>query len=274
MSVTITQVDAFTDRPFRGNPAAVCVLEEDVADTWMRDVSAEMNVSETAFLRRQGQGAEFQLRWFSPTVEVDLCGHATLAAAHVLWEDGLVAESDPIRFSTRGGVLVAKREGERILLDFPAIPVTPVPVSDALAEAIDSPIVAVGENAMDLLVEMEDTVHLRSLRPDFQKLRGLSARGIIVTARDIADPVIDFVSRFFCPNLGIDEDPVTGSAHCALGPYWGAKLGKDRLVGYQASARGGRVGVQLSDDRVTLAGSAVTVLRGTLLVAPTPPAES
>jgi predicted PhzF superfamily epimerase YddE/YHI9 len=270
MSVPITQVDAFTDRPFRGNPAAVCLLEHDTADSWMRDVAAEINVSETAFLRRQGQGAEFHLRWFSPTVEVDLCGHATLAAAHVLWEDGIVNGDEPIRFSTRSGLLIANREGERILLDFPAIPVTPIPVSDSFVEAIGAPVVAAGTNAMDLLLELEDTVHVRSLRPDFQKLRALSPRGVIVTARDIADPVLDFVSRFFCPNVGIDEDPVTGSAHCALGPYWGARLAKNRLIGHQASSRGGRVEVRLSGDRVTLGGTAVTVLRGTLLIAPEP----
>jgi PhzF family phenazine biosynthesis protein len=268
MSVPITQVDAFTDRPFRGNPAAVCVLDRDVADAWMRDVASEMNLSETAFLRRQGAGAEFHLRWFTPAVEVDLCGHATLAAAHVLWEDGLVGQGEPIRFSTRSGILIAKREGDRILLDFPAIPVTPVPVPDALGQAIDAPIVAVGSNGMDLLVELEDTVHVRALRPDFRKLRDLRARGIIVTARDIVDPTIDFVSRFFAPSVGIDEDPVTGSAHCALGPYWGAKLGKDVLFGYQASPRGGRVEVRLNGDRVTLAGTAVTVLRGELCVEP------
>jgi PhzF family phenazine biosynthesis protein len=270
MSVPITQVDAFTDRPFRGNPAAVCVLDQDAADTWMRDVAAEINVSETAFLRRQGQGAEFQLRWFSPAVEVDLCGHATLAAAHVLWEDGIVDEDEPIRFSTRSGVLVARRENERILLDFPAIPVTPIPVSEAFVEAVGAPVVAAGRNAMDLLLELEDTVHVRSLRPDFTKLRPVSTRGVIVTARDIADPVLDFVSRFFCPNLGIDEDPVTGSAHCALGPYWGAKLAKKRLVGYQASPRGGRVEVRLEGDRVTLGGTALTVLRSHLLIDPEP----
>jgi PhzF family phenazine biosynthesis protein len=270
MSVPIIQVDAFTDRPFRGNPAAVCLLEHDTADSWMRDVAAEINVSETAFLRRQGQGAEFHLRWFSPAVEVDLCGHATLAAAHVLWEDGIVSVDEPIRFSTRSGLLIAHREEDRILLDFPAIPVTPIPVSDSFVEAVGAPVVAAGTNAMDLLLELEDTVHVRSLRPDFQKLRALSPRGVIVTARDIADPVLDFVSRFFCPNVGIDEDPVTGSAHCALGPYWGARLAKNRLIGYQASSRGGRVEVRLSGDRVTLGGTAVTVLRGNLLIAPEP----
>lgn len=258
MALTIHQVDAFTSQPFAGNPAAVCVLDAPRPDAWMQAVAAEMNLSETAYLLEEGR--EWRLRWFTPTVEVDLCGHATLASAHVLFEQ---SHKPPLRFATHSGVLSAAREGDFITLDFPALFSEPAAAPPGLAEALGAIPAAVSSSRFDCLVELESEDAVRNLRPDIQKLAQVDVRGVIVTARAAE---FDFVSRFFAPRAGVDEDPVTGSAHCALAPYWAAKLGKHAMTGFQASRRGGVVSVRLAGDRVTLAGQAVTVLRAELLV--------
>ena len=257
-----SQVDAFTDRPFSGNPAAVCLLPASRDAEWMQLVAAEMNLAETAFLIRRPDG--FGLRWFTPTCEVDLCGHATLASAHALWEDGQLPAGEPARFHTRSGLLTAERRDGTIWLDFPATPAGPVPVPADLVEGLGAPVRFVGKSSYDYLVELESEASVRALDPDLRRLAGLPARGVIVTAAS-ADPARQFVSRFFAPAAGVPEDPVTGSAHCALGPFWGERLGVTELIGYQASRRGGTVRIRLDGDRVLLGGQAVTVLRGELL---------
>ncbi len=262
MSLTIYQVDAFTNQPFRGNPAAVCVLPKARDEDWMRDVAREMNLSETAFLVPQNDG--YNLRWLTPTVEVDLCGHATLASAHVLWETGQVPSERPARFYTRSGLLTAERKGGWVEMDFPADPEKPAPAPPELAPALGVTPHYVGMNRFDYLAELDSEETLRGLKPDFTRLGRIPARGVIVTSRS-ASSEYDFVSRFFAPQSGVDEDPVTGSAHCCLGPFWGARLGKQQLVGYQASARGGVVRVCLAGPRVKLGGQAVTVMRAELL---------
>ncbi|MGH7538919.1 MAG: PhzF family phenazine biosynthesis protein [Gemmatimonadales bacterium] len=261
----IVHVDAFTARPFSGNPAAVCVLPRFADERWMQHVAREMNLSETAFLVRRGDA--WQLRWFTPAVEVDLCGHATLAAAHVLWEDGHLPVGVQARFDTKSGRLRAERARDWIEMDFPAEATQPATAPTPLLEALGVDGQYVGKNRMDYLVEVESESAVRALRPDFARLGQLPVRGVIVTSR-AATPEFDFVSRFFAPAAGVDEDPVTGSAHCALAPYWGAKLGKAELRGYQASLRGGVVLVRVAGDRVMLSGQAVTVMRGTLTVEP------
>lgn len=262
MGIRIVQVDAFTDRPFAGNPAAVCVLREEKPEAWLRQVAREMNLSETAFLWPREDG--YRLRWFTPAVEVDLCGHATVASAHVLWQDGHLAEGAQARFHTRSGLLTADRRGAWIELDFPAKQAEPAEPPPALLPSLGLERAAfVGRNAFDYLVEIESEEQLRSLAPDMTALRRIPVRGVMVTARASAE--FDFVSRFFAPAVGVDEDPVTGSAHTALGPYWAAKLGKCELAAFQASARGGVVRVRLEGDRVILGGQAVTVLTGDLL---------
>jgi PhzF family phenazine biosynthesis protein len=265
MGQLITVVDAFTETPFAGNPAAVCVLPGPAPEGWMRAVAREMNLSETGFTFPEGQAADgpWRLRWFTPTVEVDLCGHATLATAHVLWERGLIEAGRVAEFETRSGRLSARRDGELIELDFPAVRPEPAPAPAELAEALRAEIVAAGTNRMDWLVELADEGAVLDLEPDLRALKRLPVRGVIATARG-AEPGIDFVSRFFAPAAGVDEDPVTGSAHCALGPYWGAILGKTEMMGRQVSARGGLVRVRLAGDRVLLGGRAVTILRGEL----------
>ena len=263
MSLRIVQVDAFTNQPYSGNPAAVCVLPGPASEQWMRDVAREMNLSETAFLTPENGG--YRLRWLTPSVEVDLCGHATLASAHVLWEDGHLAAGTEARFHTRSGLLTANRRGDWIELNFPGKVAEQTDAPKGMIEALGLPAKWVGRNQFDYLVEVESDTSLRSMTPDFSALRAVGARGIIVTARS-SDPQFDFLSRFFAPGSGIDEDPVTGSAHCALGPYWSRVLGKTEFTAYQASARGGVVRVCLAGDRVFLEGQAVTVLRGELLV--------
>ena len=261
MTLAIVQVDAFTDKPFKGNPAAVCILPSPCESSWMQDLAAEMNLSETAFLLKQGDG--YSLRWFTPVAEVELCGHATLASAHVLWQSGCLPIGQPARFHTLSGLLTAKRNGEWIEMDFPAIPVKPATVSGVMVSALKTEGKFVGFNGMDYLVEVDSPKTVREMFPDFNLLLALRTRGVIVTS--ISDsPEYDFISRFFAPSVGINEDPVTGSAHCSLGPYWGDKLSKKELVGYQASARGGVVRVHLQNGRVILGGQAVTVFRGEL----------
>jgi PhzF family phenazine biosynthesis protein len=257
-----TQVDAFTDRAFSGNPAAICLLPAARDAEWMQLVAAEMNLAETAFLLRRPDG--FGLRWFTPTCEVDLCGHATLASAHALWENGQLAPDASARFHTRGGVLTAERRDGTIWLDFPATPATSASAPPDLTDALGASPLYVGRTQYDYLIELESEAIVRTLDPDLGRLARLPVRGVMVTAASV-DPARHFVSRFFAPATGIPEDPVTGSAHCALGPFWGERLGRSELVGYQASRRGGTVRVRLAGDRVHLGGQAVTVLRGELL---------
>jgi PhzF family phenazine biosynthesis protein len=270
MSTRIIQVDSFTNRPFAGNPAAVCLLDAPAEASWMQHVASEMNLSETAFVHRPS-GAEtvFGLRWFTPKVEVDLCGHATLAAAHVLWEEGLLAQETPALFDTRSGRLTAVRHDDWIELDFPAEPINRPIVDSAELEAISralghAPLISAGANRFDLLVELADENTVRGLAPDIRLVGEFPVRGIIVTGRS-ASPGYDFVSRFFAPQVGVDEDPVCGSAHCCLGPFWASKLGKAELTGHQVSCRGGVVKVRIAGPRVALIGQAVTVLQGSLL---------
>jgi PhzF family phenazine biosynthesis protein len=261
--IRIVTVDAFTNVRFAGNPAAVCVMQEPRSDDWLRNVAREMNLSETAFL--VPRNGDFDLRWLTPAVEVELCGHATVASAHVLWEDGHLPADKQARFHTRSGLLTADRRGDWIELDFPVkIAAAAEPPAELLpALGVTAP-VAVAKNVFDYLVEVESEEELRALKPDHTTLRKIPVRGVIVTARS-ASSGFDFISRFFAPGSGVDEDPVTGSAHTALGPYWGAKLGKTEMTGYQASARGGVVRVRLKGDRIILGGQAVTVMQATLL---------
>ncbi|HTS88793.1 MAG TPA: PhzF family phenazine biosynthesis protein [Gemmatimonadales bacterium] len=263
MPQPITVVDAFTDKPFAGNPAAVCILPDPAPEEWMRNVAREMNLSETAFLHPVADG--FALRWLTPTVEVDLCGHATLAAAHVLWLDGHVAPSAEARFETRSGLLTAKRANGQIVLDFPAkLAVESEPPADLLP-ALGVPSARwIGKNQFDYLVELGSESEVRALTPDHTRLATLPVRGIIVTSRADGGRPYDFVSRFFAPGSGVPEDPVTGSAHCALAPFWSARLERDALVGFQASARGGTISTRCAGKRVLLGGQAVVVLRGAL----------
>ena len=263
MSQLIFTVDAFADRPFAGNPAGVCPLNETVDESWMQHIAAEMNLPETAFFWPDTDG--FRLRWFTPTVEVALCGHATLASAHILWETGQLAATETARFHTKSGLLTAKRIDSAIQLDFPAKRLETVAPPEGLFGALGASGHYVGKSSFDYLIELDSERVVRSLTPDFARLKTFPVRGVIVTARS-SEPQFDFVSRFFAPGAGIDEDPVTGSAHCALGPYWSTKLNKKELVGFQASARGGVVRVRVTSERVFMSGKAVTVLRGELLV--------
>jgi PhzF family phenazine biosynthesis protein len=261
MGQSIIIVDAFAEKPFTGNPAAVCLLDRPVDEKWMQLVAREMNLSETAFLLPEDDA--FRLRWFTPTVEVELCGHATLASAHVLWESGRLSETEEARFQTRSGLLTAHREGDRIVMDLPAVAAHACSLPVGLAEAIGASVGYTAKNVFDYLVEVESEAVVRELQPDFDRLAALVPRGVIVTSLS-ADPSFDFVSRFFAPACGIPEDPVTGSAHCCLGPYWGGRLGKTNLVGHQVSARGGIVRVELRSNRVLLGGHAITIMRGEL----------
>jgi len=249
VALKIFQVDAFTDKPFTGNPAAVCILPKPMDEIWMQKVAREMNLSETAFLCQQEDG--FNLRWFTPSVEVDLCGHATLASGHILWEEGMLTRQEQARFHTRSGLLTAESKGDEVELNFPSTPEEPTTAPSGLSDALG-------------LVPKYIGKLVRKLTPDFSLLRKLPIRGIIVTSpADSAE--YDFVSRFFAPAVGVDEDPVTGSAHCCLGPFWSKKSGKNDFVAYQASPRGGIVRVRVDGDRVYLGGKAVTVLRGELI---------
>ena len=261
-NVQCWQVDAFTNRPFGGNPAAVCWLEDDADTRWMQSVAAEMNLSETAFVRQQEDGLE--LRWFTPTVEVDLCGHATLATAHVLWSSDLVPQSVPICFQTRSGVLTCTQDGEFIELDFPATPPKTVEIPPELSIALGVEPVYLARSCFDYLAVFNSPETVRTMRPDFRKLEKLPVRGVIVTSR-ADNEQFDFVSRFFAPAVCVDEYPVCGSAHCCLTPYWSKQLNKSRLMANQISSRGGVLRLKLNGDRVILGGQAVTVWQGVLL---------
>lgn len=244
-------VDAFTNRPFQGNPAAVIPLEQWKDDAWLQNVAMEMNLSETAYFMPNGKG--FDLRWFTPTTEVDLCGHATIASAVVLVQLGKLADGAAVAFSTKSGVLGAKRLGTRIELDFPALPVQPSDPPPGVLESLGVSPLFVGRSRYDVLVEVESEEALRSITPNFKQLAAVKCRGVIATSKS-RDPEFDFASRFFAPAVGVDEDPVCGSAHCALAPYWGGKLGKTKMVGHQVSARSGIVFVEVRGERIGLGG--------------------
>tara|TARA_R110002049_G_scaffold285698_4_gene466918 strand:+ start:21351 stop:22166 length:816 start_codon:yes stop_codon:yes gene_type:complete len=267
-SVPLWQVDAFTDKPFAGNPAAVCLLRQFPADQWMQDVAAEMNLAETAFVVPRNQPNVFDLRWFTPVVEADLCGHATLAAAHVLCEQSRINPSAPIRFQTRSGELTCQRSGQNITLDFPATP-PDLPVDDVtasqVADIIGGNAEFIARSSFDVFVVAKDERFVRDFLPDFKRIAEIETRGVIVTAKSDQEG-IDYLSRLFAPRHGINEDPVTGSTHCALGPYWAGKLGRDDLVGYQASKRGGTIRTKVMGDRVLLTGQAVSIMEAKLFV--------
>ena len=255
-------IDAFTDRPFAGNPAAVTFLDGVRDDAWHQAVAAEMNLAETAFLSPHEDG--YSLRWFTPTVEVDLCGHATLASAHFLFESLRLRNDAVARFHTRSGLLTARRAGDFIELDFPATHATEAATPPDLIPALGVAPAWVGRSIFDVVARYHDAATVRGMRPDMALLARVPARGVIVTAPG-DEPGIDFVSRFFGPEVAVPEDPVTGSAHCALGPLWAERLGKRVLVGFQASPRGGVVKVEVKGERVCLGGQAVTVVKGELL---------
>ncbi len=264
MSLPLLLIDAFTDQPFRGNPAAVCLLEHEPPSAWMQSVAAEMNQAETAFVWLEK--ADFGLRWFTPTVEVDLCGHATLAAAHALWETQRLAPGEVAHFQTRSGLLSCRRTGEWTAMDFPAEPPVQMDTQYDFSAMLGADPIWTGRNRMDYFVQLHSGTALREITPDLAAIAELPARGLIVTARaDTAD--YDFASRFFAPQAGVPEDHVTGSAHCALGPFWADRIGKSQLIGFQASSRGGFVEIAVLEQmRVELRGKALTVLTGTLAV--------
>lgn len=263
MKQQIIQVDAFSDRPFQGNPAAVCILPRSVPEEWMQLVAREMNLSETAFLSPEGDG--YHLRWFTPTTEVPLCGHATLASAHVIWTEGHQPSNCSIDFYTKSGLLSANYRNNWIELDFPANLSQAVATPPELAKALEIPIKTTLTNSLGYLVEVESPDLVRNLQPNLALLKTLSISNVIVTSVAETNSEYDFISRFFAPGLGIDEDPVTGAAHCCLAPFWRDRLGKDEFLAYQASERGGVVKVKYSGgDRVILGGRAVTVMRGEL----------
>ena len=272
METRIFQIDAFASEPFKGNPAAVCLLEAPRPAEWMQNVAAEMNLSETAFVSPRAGGADgFDLRWFTPTIEVPLCGHATLASAHALWESGTLLRTEAATFHTHSGTLKARHVRDQIELDFPAITTVVAELPKELGEALRSATTRYvgltpprGSKDRDFLIELDSEEMVRNARPDFSILKRAAPAGVIITAQSDGDP-FDFVSRYFAAYAGIDEDPVTGAAHCALTPYWSERLGKTEMTGYQASERGGVVGVRLGDGRVYLSGQAVTVLVGKLL---------
>ena len=261
MPTPVLHVDAFTTTPFRGNPAAVCLLDDDRSTEWMQSVAAELNLPATAFVR--GERDRFALRWFSPTAELALCGHGTLAGAHTLWETGRLAPSAPARFTTGSGVLSAVRRGDWIALDLPAEPATAVAAPVGLLDAVGVKARWTGRNRLDYVIEVDDEAAVRAVSPDLRALAAIETRGVMVTAR-ASTPGFDFVSRFFAPRVGIPEDSVTGSAHCCLAPLWAERLGTPRLTALQVSARSGVVGAEVVADRVVLSGQAVTVLRGEL----------
>lgn len=263
MSLPLFHIDAFTNSPFAGNAAAVCILDGPREDVWLQQVASEMNLAATTFLYREDDG--YRLRWFSAQVELELCGHGTLASAHALWDQGYLTRDAEARFFTRGGFLTAKRDGTWIEINLPAKPEEEAEFQPLIERSLGVKPCYVGKSQLDYLVEVESEEVVRSIQPDFAQLVTLSARGVIVTAAASGSSGYDFVSRFFCPSVGINEDPVTGSAHCVLSPFWSKRLGREQLTGYQASKRGGTLRVRFDGDRVRIGGQAVTVLRGELL---------
>jgi PhzF family phenazine biosynthesis protein len=264
MKIPIHTVDAFADKPFSGNPAGVCVLDKPLDEKLMQNIALEMNLSETAFLNKQFDGT-YSLRWFTPAAEVDLCGHATLASSHTLWETGKENKKSALQFQTRSGILKANFRNGEIELDFPAIESSQIDIADGLTKALGIKPVSVYRTQWYCIAELDSEDTLRKVNPNFDLLQTLEAWGTIITAKATMQG-FDFVSRFFAPLKGVKEDPVTGSAHCALGPYWMKKLGKSSFKAYQASARGGTMGVRVEGDRVYLTGKAVTVLSGDINV--------
>lgn len=263
MNQTIIQVDSFTNTPFKGNPAAVCVLETAREDSWMQIVAREMNLSETAFAIEQG--AEYNLRWFTPTTEVPLCGHATLATAHVLWAEGYASTGQAINFQTKSGLLTAKYHNDWIELDFPVNRSQDIPPITKLQDALGARIKTFAYNSLGYLVELNSPQAVEKLQPNLSLIKQLPVANVIVTSLAAENSPYDFISRFFAPGLGIDEDPVTGAAHCCLAPYWRDRLHQDSFFAYQASSRGGEIKVNYDGgDRVLLQGQAVTVMRGEL----------
>jgi len=263
VAVSIFQVDAFSSEKFAGNPAAVCLLEKPADEHWMQLVAQETGLPATAFLNQQEDG--YALRWFTPTAELPLCGHGTLASAHVLFESGRVAGNSQVHFYTQAGELLASLNNGWIQLDFPAQPTSTADPPAGLSNALGNvTIKGVYRNPAKYLIELESEDEVRAARPNFVLLRGIPADGVIITSA-ASSPGYDFVSRYFAPNHGIDEDAVTGSSHCCLAPYWAERLGRNQLVGYQASKRGGMVQVQMNGNRVQLGGQAVTVMRGELI---------
>ena len=262
MKTELYQVDSFTTEPFKGNPAGVCLLEQPASESWMQNLAMEMNLAETAFIYPESDG--FRLRWFTPITEVELCGHATLATAHILFETGKLKPNETARFYTKSGILTVKKNDDFLEMIFPATPASQCPEPENLSRALGNVnFLYCGKNDFDYLVELDSEDVIKSLKPDFELLKQITTRGIIVTSRS-RSLEFDFVSRFFAPSLGIDEDPVTGSAHCTLGPYWVKKLSKSKFVAYQASSRGGIVQVELKGDRVLLRGRAVTIFSASL----------
>jgi len=261
MAIKLFQVDAFTEKPFKGNPAAVCILEKEMEYEWMQNLAKEMNLSETAFVLRKGKS--FSLRWFTPKVEVNLCGHATLATAHILFENGYLSSSEIATFDTRSGILKAKKDGIWVILDFPIIPVEQIEIPDGLEEALGTKIKFMGESGENYFIEIESEEILKNLYPNFEKLSKYNTQGFIVTARSLS---FDFISRFFAPQVGINEDPVTGSAHSSLFPYWQKILQKNNFLALQASERGGILKLSSMNERVLIAGQAVTIFEGVLKI--------
>ncbi len=258
----IVQIDAFTDQPFTGNPAAVCLLTGPRDAAWMQAVAMEKNLSETAFVQRRADGS-FDLRWFTPGAEVDLCGHATLASAHLLWEQGHLRPQDAARFHTRSGLLTCTKDGGWIEMDFPALPAHAIDMPAGIEPVLGAKPLRAARSKWNLLLELGSEAELRAMTPDFAGLKAFSDHGIMVTAK--GSGVFDFVSRYFAPSIRVNEDPVTGSAHCTLAPWWGERLGRKRMLAFQASARGGVIRVEPRGERVLLAGQAVTVMEGRLL---------
>ena len=250
------QVDSFTKERFKGNPAGVCIVDGEMSEELMQNIASEMNLSETAFV--QASNGYYKLRWFTPAVEVDLCGHATLATAHILWEQGLAPRDKILEFDTLSGRLKTSLSSKGIEMDFPIIPTEPVEIPDIYRDILHSEIIAAAQVPHDLLLELPDENHLINVQPDISKIAAHSDQGVIITAISNGSHY-DFISRYFVPNVGIDEDPVTGYAHCVLGDYWGKKLNKSDFKAYQASSRGGEVGVNIRGERVILIGSAITV---------------
>jgi PhzF family phenazine biosynthesis protein len=273
----IFQVDAFTDKPFSGNPAGVCLLETEKPDVWMQGIAAEMNLSETAFLLKEKDRPGYSLRWFTPTTEVSLCGHATLASAHILWEESVLKSHEQGLFYTKSGILTAEKRANWIEMVFPLRRIAPVDPDPVLSKALGAKPVFTGRFVSDtgnlVLVEVGSDQEVFHMQPDFKQLLKTEAMAVVVTAASSRGEV-DFVSRFFAPAVGIDEDPVTGSAHCYLAPYWAGRLGKVELTGYQASRRGGVVRCRPMEDHVLLGGQAITIFRGVLAVPGMPHDES
>lgn len=265
MKLPIFTVDAFTAKPFAGNPAAVIILNEPIKESIMQSIADEINLAETAFVMKEKDNPGFSLRWMTPVMEVDLCGHATLATSHVLWQQGICSESEPILYHTRSGELTAVKRNEKIELNFPAIPQKQIKYPPELIAAIGGVLPKyVGMTKWNYIIELENEDAVRNLKPDYNVMLGLPGWGTIITAKaDEGNPDgFDFISRFFAPEKGIQEDPVTGSAHCALAPYWAGRLGKTDFKAYQASPRGGVLGVRVEGDRIYLTGNAVSVISG------------